>query len=70
MLWYATAGHHPDDVAEHRDRTSWYANKTAYWPLPPPPASQLLGRVLGARQIHPAFILGQSSLASDPSLWP
>ncbi|MBV9162077.1 MAG: hypothetical protein JO281_11120 [Pseudonocardiales bacterium] len=28
MLWYTTAGHHPDDVAEHRDRAPWYTTKT------------------------------------------
>ncbi len=25
--WYATAGHDPADVAEHRDRAPWYASK-------------------------------------------
>lgn len=28
MLWYATAGHHPDDVTEHRQRAPWYVSKT------------------------------------------
>jgi len=28
MLWYATAGHHTADVAEHRQRASWYLSKT------------------------------------------
>jgi len=27
MLWYATAGHHPGDVAEHRARAPWYRTK-------------------------------------------
>jgi hypothetical protein len=26
-LWYATAGHHPDDVADHRARAPWYTTK-------------------------------------------
>jgi hypothetical protein len=26
-LWYATAGHHPADVAEHRERAPWYTGK-------------------------------------------
>ena len=26
--WYATAGHHPADVAEHRARAPWYASKS------------------------------------------
>jgi DDE superfamily endonuclease len=28
VLWYATAGHHPADVAEHRARAPWYQTKT------------------------------------------
>jgi hypothetical protein len=28
ICWYATAGHHPDDVAEARARAPWYASKT------------------------------------------
>ena len=28
MLWYATAGHHPTDAAEHRERAPWYVSKT------------------------------------------
>jgi hypothetical protein len=27
-LWYATAGHHPADVAAHRDRAPWHTTKT------------------------------------------
>lgn len=27
MLWYATAGHHPGDAAEHRARAPWYRTK-------------------------------------------
>ena len=27
MLWYATAGHHPGDVDEHRARAPWYRTK-------------------------------------------
>lgn len=27
VLWYATAGHHPGDVAEHRARAPWYRTK-------------------------------------------
>jgi len=26
--WYTTAGHHPDDVTDHRDRAPWYTTKT------------------------------------------
>jgi hypothetical protein len=26
-LWYATAGHHPADVADHRERAPWYTTK-------------------------------------------
>ncbi len=28
ILWYATAGHDPADVNEHRARAPWYATKT------------------------------------------
>jgi hypothetical protein len=28
MLWYATAGHHPDDVTARRDAAPWYTTKT------------------------------------------
>jgi hypothetical protein len=26
--WYATAGHHPADVADHRARAPWYTTKS------------------------------------------
>ena len=29
ITWYALHGHHPDDVAEHRQRSPWYLTKTA-----------------------------------------
>src|SRR5947207_4456864 len=28
VCWYATAGHQPEDVAEHRTRRPWYTTKT------------------------------------------
>src|SRR5262249_54788329 len=28
VCWYATAGHHPDDVAAHQARAPWYRTKT------------------------------------------
>jgi hypothetical protein len=28
VCWYATAGHHPDDVTEHQTRAPWYRTKT------------------------------------------
>jgi hypothetical protein len=28
VCWYATSGHQPDDVAEHRARRPWYRTKT------------------------------------------
>lgn len=27
IVWYATAGHHPDDITEHRARAPWYRTK-------------------------------------------
>ena len=53
MLWYATAGHHPADVAEHRARAPWYRTKAQ-----PSTADMIakLRRVLIAakyRPVHP-----------------
>jgi hypothetical protein len=28
VTWYATAGHHPADVEDHRTRAPWYTAKT------------------------------------------
>jgi hypothetical protein len=28
MTWYATAGHDPADISEHRNRAPWYTTKT------------------------------------------
>jgi hypothetical protein len=53
VLWYATAGHHPGDVAEHRARAPWYRTKAE-----PSTADMIakLRRVLIAakyRPVHP-----------------
>jgi hypothetical protein len=53
ILWYATAGHHPADVAEHRARAPWYTTKAE-----PSTADMIakLRRVLIAakyRPVHP-----------------
>ena len=53
MLWYATAGHHPGDVDEHRARAPWYRTKAE-----PSTADMIakLRRVLIAakyRPVHP-----------------
>jgi hypothetical protein len=50
VCWYAAAGHHPDVVAEHRQRAPWYLTKTA-----PSFADMLakLRRVIIAAQFHP-----------------
>jgi len=50
ILWYALHGHHPDDVAEHRQRSPWYLTKTT-----PSFADMLakLRRVIIATQFHP-----------------
>ena len=50
-LWYATAGHHPADVAERRDRAPWYTTKTE-----PSTADMIakLRRVLIAAKYRPA----------------
>lgn len=28
VLWYATAGHHPDDITDRRTQTPWYVSKS------------------------------------------
>jgi hypothetical protein len=50
IVWYAVAGHHPDDVTEHRQRAPWYLTKTN-----PSFADMLvkLRRVIIAAQYHP-----------------
>jgi hypothetical protein len=50
VCWYAASGHHPDVVAEHRQRAPWYLTKTA-----PSFADMLakLRRVIIAAQFHP-----------------
>ncbi len=50
IIWYALCGHHPDDVAEHRERRPWYLTKTT-----PSFADMLakLRRVIIAAQFHP-----------------
>jgi hypothetical protein len=50
ITWYAVHGHHPDDVAEHRQRSPWYLTKTT-----PSFADMLakLRRVIIAAQFHP-----------------
>jgi hypothetical protein len=49
VCWYATAGHQPEDVAEHRARRPWYTTKTN------PSTSDMLAklrRVLIAARFH------------------
>lgn len=38
-VWYATAGHHPTDTADHRARAPWYTTKTH------PSTADTLGRL-------------------------
>jgi SRSO17 transposase len=50
IIWYASSGHHPDVIAEHRARAPWYRTKTT-----PSFADMLakLRRVILAAQYHP-----------------
>ena len=50
--WYTLHGHHPDDIAEHRQRSPWYLTKTT-----PSFADMLakLRRVIIASQFHPGM---------------
>jgi hypothetical protein len=50
ITWYALHGHHPDDVAEHRQRSPWYLTKAT------PSFNDTLAklrRVIIACQFHP-----------------
>jgi len=51
VCWYATAGHHPDDVADRQTRAPWYRTKTH------PSTADILAklrRVLIAARFRPA----------------
>ena len=66
MLWYATAGHHPGDVDEHRARAPWYRTKAE-----PSTADMIakLRRVLIAakyRPVHPGEPKQKSTPFSSP----
>jgi hypothetical protein len=39
MTWYATAGHDPADISEHRNRAPWYTTKTQ------PSTADMLGKL-------------------------
>lgn len=50
IIWYAASGHHPQDVADHRQRAPWYLTKKA------PSLADMhakLRRVIIAAQYHP-----------------
>ena len=50
IIWYGLHGHHPDDVAAHRQRSPWYLTKVApsFGDMP-----VKLRRVIIASQFHP-----------------
>jgi len=64
VLWYATARHHPADVAEHRARAPWHKTKAK-----PSTADMIakLRRVIIAAQYQPAH-LGEPTLAEIHAL--
>ena len=67
VLWYATAGHHPADVAEHRARAPWYQTKTE-----PSTADMIakLRRVLIAAKFRASRPDQPTLKKSTPSGWP
>jgi hypothetical protein len=67
MLWYATAGHHPADVTDHRDRAPWYTTKTT-----PSTADMIakLRRVLIAAKYRPPRRDQPTPAESTASGWP
>ena len=67
VLWYAPAGHHPADVAEHRARAPWYTTKAE-----PSTADMTakLRRVLIAAKYLPVHPSEPTPQKSTPSGWP
>jgi len=67
VLWYATAGHHPADVDEHRARAPWYRTKAE-----PSTADMIakLRRVLIARNTGHFTPPSRPQQKSTPSGWP
>jgi hypothetical protein len=67
MLWYATAGHHPGDVAGHRARAPWHRTKAE------PSTADMIAKLRRSSsprniaQFTPARQLGQKS---TPFSWP
>ncbi|WP_438289547.1 IS701 family transposase [Streptomyces sp. HUAS TT7] len=67
VLWYTRYGHHPNDAAEHRARTPWYATKTT------PAFSDMvakLRRVMIAARFMPMTPAGPRIRKSGPSNGP
>ncbi|HLQ55408.1 MAG TPA: hypothetical protein VK162_14205, partial [Streptosporangiaceae bacterium] len=65
VLWYATAGHHPGDVAEHCARAPWYRTKAE-----PSTADMIakLRRVLIAAKYRPVHT-GEPTQAEIHTVW-
>ena len=67
MTWYATAGHDPADVDEHRARAPWYRSKAR------PSTADMLGklrRVLIAPDLTHLAMTSRHPRKSTPSAWP
>jgi hypothetical protein len=67
ITWYATAGHHPADVAEHRARAPRYTTKAE-----PSTADMIakLRRVLIVAKYRPVHPRDPTPAESTPSGWP
>ena len=66
-LWYATTGHAPADVTEHRARARWYTTKTE--PSFADMTAKLRRVIIAARFRHPAPTR-QHTNKSTPYTWP
>jgi len=68
VCWYATAGHQPADVAEHRARRPWYRTKTN------PSTADMLAPSSAASSSPPDFALldpnSRHQKKSRPTGWP
>ncbi len=67
MLWYATADHHPDDIAAHRERAPWYSTKSQ------PSTADMLAKLPASSSPQDFSHLtptGPHLQKSTPSAWP
>ncbi|MGH3847914.1 MAG: hypothetical protein ACRDS0_41875, partial [Pseudonocardiaceae bacterium] len=65
--WYATVGHDPVDVADHRVRAPWYTTKASHRPPTWPPSSPASSLPPDLRHLT---LTSRSPKKSESSAWP